>query len=484
MAGYASAPDPESVDAVIALVSRTCSRLEGYRLGLIRYAGIGDRSALSASLGLSRGEVAQLERTAERLAGMTALQDALQSGVVSVSKARIVAEALTPGRLEAGHAAETDLLGLAATLPPAALVKALDRWGREVDTLNGTPTGERLYAERSLEFYRRHSGMSEMIGRLDPESGELIQIAIDAKAKIDWQDEPAAEHQTRSHTQRRVDALTGICTDWLTGIYQTVQLAPNPTVVLVGSAGAAGAAGAAGTAGVAGVTVGTAGAVGAAGAAGCTLDSQPINEVDPARAPLDTTLSALPAAPRVVAAETGPPGPRPGSAFPTGRYTPPRSIPHLGVIIDLATLRDRTGVAVTERGAVLDPDTARRIACDCGVSRILTNGPSAVLEAGREQRVVTGPLRKILVLRDQGCRWSGCNAPPNRCQAHHLTHWANGGATNTTNCALLCPHHHHLTHEGHWQISGNANTTLTFTSPTGITLTSHPPGQPGHATAA
>ena len=418
---YALAPRPDDVDTVISLVTGACSRLEAFRLRMLRYAGIGDRSSLSASLGISRGEIAQLERTATRLAGLPVLQEALESGDVSTSKARIVAEALVPTRDQAGRADEAKLLEMATTLAPSALAKALDRWGREIDERAGKPTGERLRNARTLDFYRRHSGVTEMIARLDPESAELVQIAVDAKAKLEWQDEPAAEHRSRTHTQRRVDALVGICTDWLSG---TGVNAPTESVC-------------------------------AANIPGRSSDG---HFEPPSEPPSD------------------PPGPH--REFRSGRFTPPRSLPHLGVVIDLATLRDKTGLAVTERGAVLDAETARRIACDCGVSRILMNGPSGIIDCGREQRVVTGPLRKVLVLRDQGCRWRGCNAPPNRCQAHHVTHWTNGGATDTCNCALFCALHHHLLHEGGWQVTGNANATLTFTNPTGAQHSSEPPRSP------
>ena len=55
-------------------------------------------------------------------------------------------------------------------------------------------------------------------------------------------------------------------------------------------------------------------------------------------------------------------------------------------------------------------------------------------------------------------------------------HWANDGETTTANGCLLCHHHHHAVHEGGWTITGNANHQLTFTAPSGTTLTSHPPG--------
>jgi hypothetical protein len=32
--------------------------------------------------------------------------------------------------------------------------------------------------------------------------------------------------------------------------------------------------------------------------------------------------------------------------------------------------------------------------------------------------------------------------------AHHIEHWADGGATSLDNLTLLCSHHHRLLHEG------------------------------------
>jgi hypothetical protein len=58
------------------------------------------------------------------------------------------------------------------------------------------------------------------------------------------------------------------------------------------------------------------------------------------------------------------------------------------------------------------------------------SGPSQVLDLGRERRLITGPLRRALVLRDRGCAFPGCDRPPRWCDAHHITHWANGGPTN------------------------------------------------------
>jgi hypothetical protein len=46
-----------------------------------------------------------------------------------------------------------------------------------------------------------------------------------------------------------------------------------------------------------------------------------------------------------------------------------------------------------------------------------------------------------------------CGAPPIMCDAHHLVHWAEGGATTLDNLVLLCKHDHRGTHNGYWDIA-------------------------------
>jgi hypothetical protein len=39
--------------------------------------------------------------------------------------------------------------------------------------------------------------------------------------------------------------------------------------------------------------------------------------------------------------------------------------------------------------------------------------------------------------------------------AHHLVHWADGGATALGNLVLLCGHHHRTIHSTPWQVRLN-----------------------------
>ncbi|RJQ81772.1 HNH endonuclease [Pseudonocardiaceae bacterium YIM PH 21723] len=106
-----------------------------------------------------------------------------------------------------------------------------------------------------------------------------------------------------------------------------------------------------------------------------------------------------------------------------------------------------TGQAVIDGVGAIDPETLRRIACDCNVSRILLGPKGEVLDVGRSTRVAPVALRRALTLRDQHCSWDGCEAPARYCDVHHVeVHWAHGGETNLKNCGLYCGHHHTAIH--------------------------------------
>jgi len=195
--------------------------------------------------------------------------------------------------------------------------------------------------------------------------------------------------------------------------------------------------------------------------------------------------------------------------------------PHLTVTVDLATLRKQPFSAPAELdfGDLLSADTARRLACDALITRIIVDNdhasdgegagdtgddgekqfiprtgsgrvlrnlgadppsiprflldalppplraPSLALDVGRTARVVPPHLRKALNLRDKGCAFNGCGAPPPWCHAHHLIHWADGGPTSLRNLVLLCTRHHHHVHDLGWDIKLNTNGTTTTIPP-------------------
>lgn len=134
--------------------------------------------------------------------------------------------------------------------------------------------------------------------------------------------------------------------------------------------------------------------------------------------------------------------------------------PHLSVHVSLDTLRGASNTPAADEhwGAVLTGDSARQLACDAKITRIITDGPSQVLDVGRATRVTPLALRKALTARDGGCAFPGCTCPPSWCDAHHITHWADGGPTSLANCVLLCRRHHRTVHHHGWRATINHTT--------------------------
>jgi hypothetical protein len=67
------------------------------------------------------------------------------------------------------------------------------------------------------------------------------------------------------------------------------------------------------------------------------------------------------------------------------------------------------------------------------------------------------------------CGIGHCDTPFDHCEIHHLDHWdAHHGHTNLDRLIPACSRHHHLTHEGRWQLHLAPTTReLTITLPDG-----------------
>lgn len=124
-------------------------------------------------------------------------------------------------------------------------------------------------------------------------------------------------------------------------------------------------------------------------------------------------------------------------------------------------------------------ETLRRLACDASVTRVTVDAEGTPLDVGRKARVVPPALRRALGARDRGCRFPGCTNH-RWVDAHHIEHWAEGGATRADNLILLCAAHHALVHEGGFRVRGTAGD-LRFERPDGTpitTPTTTPPAGP------
>ena len=134
------------------------------------------------------------------------------------------------------------------------------------------------------------------------------------------------------------------------------------------------------------------------------------------------------------------------------------------------------GQAVIEQagGIHVGKEAARRVACDAGLV-VLRHGPDGdVLDVGRRTRTVPTALRRALEGRDRNqCQFPGCSS--RHCDAHHVVHWADGGATRLQNLVLLCRFHHRTVHEEGFQVVADAAGRFQFLRPDGVPLPALPP---------
>jgi hypothetical protein len=127
--------------------------------------------------------------------------------------------------------------------------------------------------------------------------------------------------------------------------------------------------------------------------------------------------------------------------------------PHINVTTTIEGLKNEVGAlpADLELSLPISARTLERITCDCTMSRVLL-ADSMAIDVGRATRVISGPTRRALRVRDRGCRWPGCDRPVNWSTPHHIIAWSRGGPSELANLVLVCYYHHRLVHEGGWQV--------------------------------
>ncbi|MEE8375728.1 MAG: DUF222 domain-containing protein, partial [Acidimicrobiia bacterium] len=151
--------------------------------------------------------------------------------------------------------------------------------------------------------------------------------------------------------------------------------------------------------------------------------------------------------------------------------SPPQIVVHAD--LDALTATD-SGVTELGSGVLIPNETARRLACDCVVETVITDG-SVVIGVGRNSRTVPGWLRRLVHHRDGGtCVFHGCGNK-GWLQVHHIVHWSKGGATDLDNLILLCGFHHRFVHEEGWFITTSPNGAFQFRKPDWIP---YPPPKP------
>ena len=116
---------------------------------------------------------------------------------------------------------------------------------------------------------------------------------------------------------------------------------------------------------------------------------------------------------------------------------------------------DADGEGLTPTGIRLPDAVRERITCD-GLIQPVWERDGVPFNLGRAQHIVSERLRRLVMLRDQGCRTPGCHHD-RFIEIHHIIHWADGGPTDSWNLVALCSTHHRMHHQGRLGITGDAD---------------------------
>jgi Domain of unknown function (DUF222) len=149
------------------------------------------------------------------------------------------------------------------------------------------------------------------------------------------------------------------------------------------------------------------------------------------------------------------------------------------VLIDETTLLDgcRHDHTIIDAGLGrfgLPVETVRRWACIGTITPVVISADGVRLYLGRETRLANRAQRRALRVLYRTCAL--CDTPFEHTQAHHVTWYGlQHGLTDIDNLIPLCSKHHHLVHEGGWQLHIAPDRTLTITRPGGHITTHDPP---------
>ena len=357
----------------------------------------------------------------------------MRCGKVSYSKLRAITRVATPET-------EDDLLNVALSGTAAHVEKIVRAW-RRVDRAAEQAEDRRRHETRSLRTWVGEDGMVVVRGRLTPEVGAVLRRALEAACDqargvdapapdADPDAVPGAEAEAPSLTQRQADALGVIAECALSGGLDRGTAGDRYQVVVHVDADAL------------------------ADAPDVPAGTSAMASLVPERRGQETHAGAIRRADRG--------GPSRKSSDPCPG---PRSAASTPVVLGQTVLAEAGGIHISA-------ETARRLACDAATVGMQHGPGGEIIDVGRRTRTISPALRRALNARDRQCRFPGCRN--RRCDAHHLRHWAHGGATALDNLVLLCRRHHRAVHEEGFRVTLDANGDVQFVRPDGRPLPEAP----------
>ncbi|WP_258039029.1 HNH endonuclease signature motif containing protein [Microbacterium sp. Ru50] len=118
---------------------------------------------------------------------------------------------------------------------------------------------------------------------------------------------------------------------------------------------------------------------------------------------------------------------------------------------------------------LVDADTVRRLAGQVSEWDRLFIDPVIRTPVEIDTYRPTASMKKLLMVRDQHCRFPGCRRAAIRCEIDHTIDYALGGHTHIFNLAHLCQRHHSMKQFTKWEVRQIGGGVLEWTSPLGRT---------------
>jgi hypothetical protein len=353
---------------------------------------------LSWRTGIAPGPAREKVRVAKALASLPGISEAMARGELSYSRVRALTRVATPEN-------EVELLEVARH-STAVQTERLVRGWRRLDRLEEAEVEKERHLNRYVRLHPDEDGSWVLRGRLDPEVGALLQKALEWACESLYREEASSGPANGTDADPDIDAGTGSDTQ------------PDPEDEAVTTTAGQRQADALGLL-----------AERALAEAGVGEDSSPESEESTRTRPLGRAerfqvVLHVDAGALEADSESGPGAP------------------------------DGGGV-LAESGIGVPAGTSRRMACDAGVVEMRHGSRGEVLDVGRRRRTVPPAIRRALEHRDGGCRFPGCEC--RYTDAHHITHWADGGETKLQNLVLLCSRHHRAVHEEGFRVELGAD---------------------------
>jgi hypothetical protein len=353
---------------------------------------------LSWRVGWTLGTGREHVRVARRLGELPRVDEALRQGKLSYAKVRAITRVAT--------AATEELLLADALLTTGAQLEKICRKLRAVQRLSDANARE-VDEERKVTRRDLDDGLVRIEATLRPEEAAIVMAAIEQQAKRAVAAAKAAHAAQPPQAAEATDTAPATGAAQTTDTTQAPQTATGPQIAQSGRAADA---------------------------------DRPAEVSAGTRRPRFDRADAL-----VSIAQAFLRGDAPDRAPVEVVLTIPRDA--LRADVENGGVEDALDqVGVFGDGTCVSAETARRLACDCGVVELVEDEKGNPLSVGRKTRTLPAALWRALLHRDTACRFPGCT---NRLylEGHHIEHWAQGGETDLENLCVLCTRHHVFVHE-------------------------------------